>query len=105
MAEYLLPQECGNKVGVRYAKVLNDRGRGMIFMGEELNFSALPYTPHEMEYASHSYELPPIFNTVVRISKQQMGVAGDDSWGARTHDQYLIDIEKRLEFKFSFKGI
>ena len=105
MAEYLLPQECGNKTGVRYAKVLNDRGRGMIFMGEELNFSALPYTPHEMEYASHSYELPPIFNTVVRISKQQMGVAGDDSWGARTHDQYLIDIEKRLEFKFSFKGI
>lgn len=105
MAKYLVPQECGNKVGVRYAKVLNDKGQGMMFMGEELSFSALPFTPHEMEYASHHYELPPAFNTIVRVSKQQMGIAGDDTWGARTHEEYLIDIEDKLEFTFSFKGI
>ncbi len=105
MAGYLVPQECGNKVGVRYAKVVNGKGRGILFTGDEFNFSALPYTPHEIENASHPYELPPIHHTVVRISKQQMGIAGDNSWGARTHDEYLIDIDKRLEFSFRFKGI
>lgn len=31
LAQYLVPQECGNKVGVRYAKVTDARGRGMLF--------------------------------------------------------------------------
>lgn len=102
---YLVPQECGNKTGVRYAKVTNYKGRGLIFMGNEINFSALPYTPHELENARHGYELPQVHYTVVRVSLNQMGVAGDDSWGARTHDEYLIDVSKKLEFEFSFKGI
>lgn len=102
---YLVPQECGNKVGVRYAKVTNNKGRGMMFMGDHLNFSALPYTPHELENAMHGYELPPIHYTVIRVAMNQMGIAGDDSWGARTHEEYLIDVSKKLEFEFSFKGI
>jgi beta-galactosidase len=103
--KYLVPQECGNKTGVRYAKVTNHRGRGMIFAGNEMNFSALPYTPHELENAMHDYELPPIHYTVIRVSLNQMGVGGDDSWGARTHEEYLIDVSKKVEFEFSFKGI
>lgn len=34
-----------------------------------------------------------------------MGVGGDNNWGARTHDEYLLDIGRRIEFTFSFKGI
>lgn len=105
MAKYLVPQECGNKVGVRFAKVTDNRGRGLLFTGKNINFSALPYTPHEIENAEHPYELPEIHYTVVRVSKQQMGIAGDDSWGAQTHAEYLLDISKRIEFEFSFKGI
>ncbi|MFR6458583.1 MAG: hypothetical protein ACLUPG_19235 [Roseburia faecis] len=33
----------------------------------------------------HPYELPPVHYTVVRVAKSQMGVGGDDSWGAQTH--------------------
>ena len=105
VAEYLVPQESGNKCGVRYAKVVDKKGRGMMFFGDELSFSALPYTPHELENAAHHYELPPVHYTVVRIAKQQMGVAGDDSWGSHTHPEYLIDVSKKLEFTFCFKGI
>ncbi len=105
MAKYLVPQECGNKAGVRYGKVMDERGRGMIFTGKNLNFSALPYTPHEMEHAAHPYELPQRHYTVVRVSQEQMGVGGDDSWGARTHEEYLCDISGKKEFTFSFKGI
>ena len=105
IAQYLVPQECGNHTHVRRASITDNLGRGMEFSGKELSFSALPYTPHELENAMHSYELPPVYYTVVRVALQQMGVAGDDSWGARTHDEYLIDVTKPLELHFSFRGI
>lgn len=105
MAKYLVPQECGNKTGVRWAKVTDRKGRGMLFKGDKMEFSALPYTPHEIENAAHPFELPKVHYTVVRASMQQMGVGGDDSWGAKTHSEYLLDVSQKKEFKFSFKGI
>jgi len=80
-------------------------GRGLIFTGDEISFSALPYTPHEIENAMHAYELPRVHYTVVRVAAEQMGVGGDDSWGARVHDEYLLDISEKKSFTFSFKGI
>ena len=109
MARYMVPQECGAKEEVRWAKVTDRKGRGMLFEMDENNgpmmFSALPYTPHEMENAMHPYELPQIHYTVVRVAKGQMGIAGDDSWGARTQEEYLLDTSKPMEFSFVFKGI
>ena len=105
MAKYLVPQECGNKVGVRYARLVDAKGRGMMFEGDELSFSALPYTPHELENAAHVYELPQVHHTIVRVALAQMGVGGDDSWGSLVHPEYHIDVTKPLEFTFRFKGI
>ena len=105
IAEYLVPQESGNKCRVRYAKVMDKKGRGMLFFGDELSFSALPYTPHELENAAHHFELPPVHYTVVRVAKKQMGVGGDDSWGAHTHPEYLLDVSEKMKFTFCFRGI
>lgn len=105
MAKYLVPQECGNKVGVRYARLVDAKGGGMMFEGDELSFSALPYTPHELENAAHVYELPQVHHTIVRVALAQMGVGGDDSWGSLVHPEYHIDVTKPLEFTFRFKGI
>lgn len=105
VAEYLVPQESGNKCRVRYAKVMDKKGRGMLFFGDELSFSALPYTPHELENAAHHFELPPVHYTVVRVAKKQMGVGGDDSWGSHTHPEYLLDASEKMEFTFCFRGI
>ena len=109
MARYMVPQECGAKEEVRWAKVTDRKGRGMLFEMDENNgpmmFSALPYTPHEMENAMHPYELPEVHYTVVRVAKDQMGVGGDDSWGARTHEEYLLKTDKKMEFSFVFKGL
>ena len=105
IAEYLVPQESGNKCSVRYARVMDKKGRGMLFFGDELSFSALPYTPHELENAAHHFELPPVHYTVVRVAKKQMGVGGDDSWGSHTHPEYLIDTSEKMEFTFCFRGI
>ena len=109
IARYMVPQECGAKEEVRWAKVTDRKGRGMIFEMDENNgpmmFSALPYTPHEMENAMHPYELPEVHYTVVRVAKDQMGIGGDDSWGARTHEEYLLKTDKKMEFSFVFKGL
>ena len=105
MAAYLVPQECGNKTKVRYAKVTDRQGRGMLFSGKDLNFSALPYTPHEIENAKHHYELPPVHYTVVRVAGNQMGIGGDDSWGAPVHPEYHIYVGAKLTFSFTFRGI
>ena len=105
VAKYMVPQECGNKTGVRWAKVTDRKGRGMLFAGDQMEFSALPWTPHEMENAAHPFELPEVHYTVVRVAAQQMGVGGDDSWGAKTHEEYLLDTKNKMKFTFSFKGI
>ena len=105
VARYMVPQECGNKTGVRWAKVTDRKGRGMLFAGDQMEFSALPWTPHEMENAAHPFELPEVHYTVVRVAAQQMGVGGDDSWGAKTHEEYLLDTKNKMKFTFSFKGI
>ena len=109
MAKYIVPQECGAKEEVRYASVTDRKGRGMLFEMDEksgpMMFSALPYTPHELENAKHPYELPGVHYTVVRAALGQMGIAGDDSWGSRTHPEYLLDVKGKMEFTFSFRGI
>ena len=105
MAKYLIPQECGNKLGVCSASVTDERGRGLLFAGDNMNFSALPYTPHEIDNASHSYELPRRHCTVVRAAKGQMGVGGDDSWGAWPLPETLLDVSGKIEFTFCFRGI
>ena len=90
MAKYLVPQECGNKCGVRYAEITDAKGRGMRFFGDELSFSALPYTPHELENATHFYELPGVHYTVVRVAQQAID---------------LLDNSKKKVFTFCFRGV
>ncbi|MBR6228490.1 MAG: DUF4981 domain-containing protein [Eubacterium sp.] len=106
MARYLVPQECGNKEEVRYLRVLDEEGRGLVFAGNRpMSASALPYTPHQLEEARHLYELPPVHHTIVRVSKAQMGVGGDDSWGAKVHPEYRLDVRRPLHFEVTFQGI
>ena len=105
LARYLTPQESGNRCGVRWAKVVDRRGRGMEFFGDELSVNVLPWTPHELENAAHPYELPPVHHTVVRVALQQMGVGGDDSWGAKTHEEDLLPAEQDLCLRFGFRGL
>ena len=123
MTRYLVPQECGNRTAVRWAELTDDQGRGLAFSFEEgtaidtrgargnaapggMDFSALPYTPEEIESAAHHTELPHRHYTIVRVSLMQMGVAGDDSWGARTHEEFLVPSKtQHLHFAFRIRGI
>ena len=107
IAGYLVPQETGNKTGVRWAKVTDARGRGLLFrmVDTPIEFCALPYSPYELEAAKHPNELPTTRHTVIRVNWRQMGVAGDNSWGARTHEEYLLPVNVPISFVFQFVGI
>lgn len=102
MSKYLIPQECGNRTGVRWVKVTDDNDEGLCFKYYKNPFelSVLPYSPYEIENAMHIDELPAVNYTWVRIIAKQMGVGGDDSWGAPVHDQYLIKSNEDIDFNF-----
>jgi len=105
MPEYLKPQECGNHFGVRYASITNSNKAGLCIRmtNKPLNFSALPYTSHELENATHLYELPAVHKTVLSISSEMMGVGGDNSWGARPEDIFELPSDKDYSLKFSIE--
>jgi beta-galactosidase len=106
LTPYLRPQEAGSHTGVRWATVTDGRGTGLRFASEGgMEFSALPWTPFEIENAAHHTELPPITHTVLRPALLRRGVGGDDSWGARTHPAYCLPQGQELVFRFSFGGV
>ncbi len=104
--KYLCPQESGGKIGIRYALISANDDSGVYFFGNNIGFNASPYTPYELENAKHHYELPRPYQTVLRVYSEQMGVGGDDSWGAQVHTEYLVNVDCKIKkFKFSFAGI
>ena len=107
LSRYLVPQECGNRTQTRYVKIKNDKGEGLKFSYDKVpfEFSVIPYNYMELENALHREDLPPVNYTNVNIIGKQMGVGGDDSWGAPVLDEYLIDSSKDLEYSFSISNI
>lgn len=104
--DYLRPQECGNHCDVRYF-VLSDEvtGHGISFSCNDkpFNFSALPWTPFQIEEALHPHELPESKRTIVKLSSAMMGCGGDDSWGSPVLPQYCVPNQD-LHLSFVFKG-
>lgn len=106
LTPYVRPQEAGSHTGVRWAEVTDDAGHGLRFeCGTGMEFSALPWTPFEVENAPHPVDLPPIQRTILRPALMRRGVGGDDSWGARTHAEYLVPSDRDQVFRFAFTGL
>ena len=105
--KYLNPQECGNRTGVRYVHVYEENGAGLSFTANEQPFemSVLPYGACELDNAMHREELYEPTYTWVRIAAKQMGVGGDDSWGAPVHQEFKISAENPMILQFEIRPI
>ena len=104
MAGYVVPQECGNHVETRWVSVTDEHGMGVRIRSDcPFEFSALPYTCHELENARHFYELPRVYATVLRLNQYQTGIGGDNSWGAWAHDEYILKAQGRKEFSLTIE--
>ncbi len=102
LSGYVNPQECGNRTGVRYVQVTDENGTGVRFASVEEPFemSVLPYSAAELETAMHLEELKELSYTWVRLAAKQMGVGGDDSWGASVHKEFKIDPKEPMTLAF-----
>ena len=107
LSKYLVPQECGNRTDTRWVEVSNKNGEGLRFSYNEIpfEFSILPYNCMELENALHQEDLPPVNFTNVNIIGKQMGVGGDDSWGAPVLKEYCIDSSRNIEYTFKISGL
>lgn len=107
VAAYVIPQESGNRTGVRRVSITNNEGQGMLIsaVNKPLECNISPYTAFELENAYHHYDLPNSHHTVVTVAGRQMGVGGDDSWGAPVHEEYRINAEEDFSFEFMIEPV
>jgi len=92
---YVSPQEYGNRTDTRWLAVRDGDGRGLLIAGDPLfEFSAHPFWPEDLTQESRGSKHPPEVQrrdlVCLTLDAGQMGVGGDDSWGARIHPQYTL---------------
>jgi len=99
---YLVPQECGCHVDTRAVRLdLTGGGTLGLRMGESpFAFSAVPYTPQQLEAAMHPEELPVPVRTVVTVCGAMRGVGGIDSWRTDVEAAYRVSAEEDIAFSF-----
>ena len=98
---YLVPQECGNHMDTRRAHFRMNGGTLCLEKTDKpFHFSAVPYTPHQLEQAFHVEELPLPVRTVVTVCGAMRGVGGIDTWGSDVEKQYHIHADRDMEFSF-----
>jgi beta-galactosidase len=99
--EYSRPQENGNKTGVRWLALTGSPEVGLLAVGQPtLSAAVSRFTTADLEQAAHAYELKPREYVVLNLDWKQMGVGGDNSWGAQPHEWARIPAQP---LRYSFR--
>lgn len=102
---YIRPQENGTKTDIRWWKLLNNEGKGLMFVSEApFSASALHYTIESLDDGvqkdqRHSPEVKPSKLTNFLIDKAQQGLACENSWGAIPLPEYRLPYG---DYEFTF---
>ena len=105
ISNYLVPQECRNHMNTHWAKL--HRGNRTLYlekMDTAFHFSAIPYTPHQLESAFHREELPVPTRTVITVCGKMRGVGGIDTWGNDVEEAYHVQSNENIRFSFRIRG-
>ncbi len=107
---YVRPQENGYKTDTRWFTLTNSKGDGIEVSGSPLVcFSALHNTLEDFDQPTkqdrkHMNDIIARDLVAVHIDLQQMGVAGNDSWGARALEKYTLKYDD-YRFRYMIKVI
>lgn len=107
---YVMPNETGNKTDVRWWKIMNKKGKGLLVTSDTLlSMSALHYFDADLDDGEkrrqrHAADLVKRPQTQLNIDLKQMGVGGINSWGALPLQQYLIPY-RDYSFTFTVKPL
>lgn len=110
-SDYLVPQEYDCHVDTHWMRLyepaaeagearVNPRCLEIAMEDKPFHFSAIPYTPHELESALHREELPKPRRTVVSVLGAMRGVGGIDSWGSDVENAYHVPADEDIEYGF-----
>ena len=105
--DYSRPQENGNKVDVRWMELTDSSGTGLRVetLGDApLSVNALPWAAERLRGTDYSWQLPPPAATYLNVDLAQMGVGGDNSWGATAHEPYLLS-GKAYDYRYRVRVI
>jgi len=104
---YVRPQETGNKTDVRWLALSQDNGYGLLTaaVGEHhLSASVFPFRNSELDYTvgdqRHGSELRRSDIVTLNLDLKQLGIGGDNAWGARPHAKYTLYLR---EYSYSFR--
>ena len=99
---YVRPQETANKSDVRWCALLNSAGNGILVVGEQpLGVSAWNFPLKDILHVSpnierkHGGSIRKQDMVWLNIDLQQMGIGGDNSWGAQTHPEYTVTPDNK----------
>jgi len=116
---YIRPQENGYKTDTRWLTLTDDNGTGILISGDPLIcFAAMNNIHDDFESPgklsmyrkdakvanTHTDDVKPRDLVNLNIDLGQMGVGGDDSWGARIHPQYRL-LDKKYEYSFRIRPV
>jgi beta-galactosidase len=102
---YFRPQESSNKVDVRWVAVTNASGSGLLATGDPvLSVGVSEFDKSQMQRARYDFQLERRDRTYLNLDLLQMGVGGNDSWGATAMRPYLPRNQK-YEYQFTIRGI
>ena len=108
MVQYIYPQENGNRTDVRWIKLTDAKGKGILVKGEQpLSVSVWNTTQQQLNDSKHIGEPQVLDGAVtVNIDLVQAGVGGTDSWTqyARPYDPYRL-LEKHYSYSFTIQPL
>lgn len=103
---YIEPSETGNKTGVRWVALTNQDGAGLMAIGAPtIEANALHYTPEDLDGPAHPYQATHRDDITLRVNYKQMGVGGDDSWGAKPHAPYMLLANQDYSYSYTLRPI
>ena len=105
---YMRPQESSTRADVRYFALTDKKGAGIkvtSYFDAPLLFSALPYTPDELDEAQHHSELNRDGDITVTVDSAQQGLGGDMPGQAVVRDKYKLKAGEKLSVQFLIEKI
>lgn len=101
---YVFPQENSSHIDCGWARVTTVAGHGFLFTADKrFHFSASHYTPEQLTYTRHHYELVPNKETTVIVDYKQSGI-GSNSCGPSLAKKFHFN-EKDFTYTLHVKPV
>lgn len=100
---YMRPQESSTRSDVREFSLTNKKGKGVkvsAYYDAPVMFSALPYSPQQLEKYQHHSEINRDNDITVTVDSIQQGVGGDLPGQAFVRDKYKVKANVKQSLSF-----